>query len=323
MPSSPRLLRTHSTNNKKTKTLKERRINLQMDRQTQIRREAEKAAQGFPSLLTEAEKLAKSITTGLHGRKRSGPGESFWQHRPYTFGDPVAAIDWRQSARSQNKLFVRQNEWEAAATIWFWRDKSKSMQVTYNEDRPTKLWRADVISTALAILLSSAGEKIGILGKNARAFHGRLAPERFLEALSVEDGSLEPWPSRRDAQAGARVLLIGDFYSSIDEIKAVISTHSIRTNGGIFLQIIDPDEEDFDYAGRIEFEDPETDQKLLFADTKNLAERYRHEFSAHQQQMNELCAKYGWKMMVHRSNENPKSALLKIYELMLSSSRRN
>lgn len=292
-----------------------------MDQKTQIRREAETAAEGFPALLTEAERLAKSMTTGLHGRKRSGPGESFWQHRPYTFGDPVAAIDWRQSARSQNKLFIRQNEWEAAATVWFWCDKSKSMRISYSDDRPTKLWRADVISTALAMLLSAAGEKIGVLGKNARAFHGRLSPERFLDALSLEGTSLEPWPSNRDAQPGARVLLIGDFFSSISDIKKVISTHSIRSNGGIFLQIIDPEEEDFDYTGRIEFIDPETKEKLLFADTKNLVERYRQEFSEHQKEMRDLCAQYGWKMMVHRSNESPKKALLTLYELMLSSTR--
>ena len=38
--------------------------------------------------------------------------------------DSSAAIDWRQSAKSQH-IFVREREWEAAQTVWFWRDASR------------------------------------------------------------------------------------------------------------------------------------------------------------------------------------------------------
>ena len=93
----------------------------------QIRRAAEDAAAAFPALMIDAERVAHAGASGLHGRRRAGPGETFWQHRAYTFGDPVSAIDWRQSARAADRLYVRQNEWEAAAAVWIWRDPTRSL----------------------------------------------------------------------------------------------------------------------------------------------------------------------------------------------------
>ena len=40
--------------------------------------------------------------------------------------EDAARIDWRQSAKSQH-LFVREREWEAAQTVWFWRDGGAGM----------------------------------------------------------------------------------------------------------------------------------------------------------------------------------------------------
>ena len=47
---------------------------------------ANAASQTLPPLLVEAERIAATVMQGIHGRKRSGPGESFWQYRPYGFG---------------------------------------------------------------------------------------------------------------------------------------------------------------------------------------------------------------------------------------------
>ena len=63
---------------------------------------------------------------GLHGRRRSGSGENFWQFRRFVSGEEARCIDWRRSARDDN-LYVREREWEAAHTIWLWPDRSPSM----------------------------------------------------------------------------------------------------------------------------------------------------------------------------------------------------
>lgn len=79
----------------------------------------------LPPMLVQAERIAATIAAGGHGRRRAGPGESFWQFRRYQPGDPRPRIDWRRSARTPH-IFVRENEWEAAQTVWLWRDGSAS-----------------------------------------------------------------------------------------------------------------------------------------------------------------------------------------------------
>ena len=47
-----------------------------------------------------AERVAATVAQGVHGRRRVGQGDSFWQFRRFVAGDPVGRIDWRQSAKS-------------------------------------------------------------------------------------------------------------------------------------------------------------------------------------------------------------------------------
>ena len=83
-------------------------------------------AGNLPGLLLEAEKVAHSFMRGVHGRRRVGTGEAFWQFRPWQPGDARRDIDWRQTAKN-DQAFVRQMEWEASQTVWMHRDASKSM----------------------------------------------------------------------------------------------------------------------------------------------------------------------------------------------------
>ena len=93
---------------------------------SRLRESGERLADRLPSLMVEADRVATTVAQGVHGRRRTGSGETFWQFRLYQRGDDAAGIDWRQSARSRH-LFVREQEWEAAASVWIWCDLSPSM----------------------------------------------------------------------------------------------------------------------------------------------------------------------------------------------------
>ena len=84
-------------------------------------------ADTMPRLVMEARRVAATIIHGLHGRRRAGPGENFWQYRRFVSGESAASVDWRRSARDEH-LYVREQEWEAAHTVWIWADRSPSMQ---------------------------------------------------------------------------------------------------------------------------------------------------------------------------------------------------
>src|SRR5258705_12482539 len=87
---------------------------------------ARDAAANMPRLILEARRIAATIIHGLHGRRRAGSGENFWQYRRFVMGEPAARVDWRRSARDAF-LYVREQEWEAAHTVWIWPDRSSSM----------------------------------------------------------------------------------------------------------------------------------------------------------------------------------------------------
>src|ERR1700752_3923098 len=79
----------------------------------------------MPRLILEPRRFAASIIHGMHGRRRAGPGENFWQYRRFVSGEPASRVDWRRSARDDH-LYVREQEWEAAHTVWLWPDRSPS-----------------------------------------------------------------------------------------------------------------------------------------------------------------------------------------------------
>ena len=103
----------------------------------------------LPALMVAADRVAATVIQGVHGRRRVGQGDAFWQYRPYRDGDSASQIDWRQSARSRH-LFVRETEWEAAASVWLWRDASPSMQYASLKNIDTKAVRAELLTLALA-----------------------------------------------------------------------------------------------------------------------------------------------------------------------------
>src|SRR5271163_3932801 len=117
----------------------------------------------MPRLILDARRVAATVIHGLHGRRRAGPGENFWQYRRFVSGEPAARVDWRRSARDDH-LYVRELEWEAAHTVWIWPDRSPSMHFASPLVRDTKLYRTLVVALALAEVLVEGGERVGVPG---------------------------------------------------------------------------------------------------------------------------------------------------------------
>src|SRR3954451_12660092 len=120
-----------------------------------------KLAARVPRLILEARRVASTVIHGLHGRRRAGAGENFWQYRRFTNGEPSHNVDWRRSARDDH-LYVREREWEASHTIWIWPDRSPSMTFISQLANDTKLERVVVVAFALAEILVEGGERVGI-----------------------------------------------------------------------------------------------------------------------------------------------------------------
>ena len=112
-------------------------------------------AQRLPAIIVAAHQTAASVAHGVHGRRRAGVGESFWQFRPFVPGESAAAVDWRRSARD-DRTYVREREWEVAQTVWLWVDRSPSMAFGSNLALQPKLDRALTLALAAAELVAKS-----------------------------------------------------------------------------------------------------------------------------------------------------------------------
>ncbi|MGQ0741356.1 MAG: DUF58 domain-containing protein [Alphaproteobacteria bacterium] len=279
-------------------------------RWSRTREEAERLAASLPPLLVAAETLAAATALGVHGRRKAGMGETFWQFRRYQTEDPSTAIDWRQSAKSQH-LFVREREWEAAESVWFWRDSGPGMAFSSSEDIPAKLERASVLALALASLLVRAGERIALVGDPNPPGGGRVTLTRVAHAFT--NGTGESLPPDAELRRNAALVWISDFLSPIDAIEERMRYFARAGVKGFLVQVNDPAEEDFPYAGRVRFQSPLLPEIAIIGRAEGVREQYRARFAGHVETVGTLARRLGWNFTRHRTDRSPQTALIALY----------
>ncbi len=268
-------------------------------------------AAAMPRLILEARRVAAAVIHGLHGRRRAGPGENFWQYRRFVSGEPAARVDWRRSARDDH-LYVREHEWEAAHTVWIWPDRSPSLVFASPLVRDTKLYRALVVALALAEVLVEGGERVGIPGL-LRPTGSRNVIERMAQAIVHDRGERTSLPPSFAPSPLAEIVLLSDFWSEIGEVRRTITQLSGGGARGHVVQIVDPAEETFPYWGRIEFVEPEGGGRI----TAGRAETWRTDYAArvkrHRAEIRSETDRLGWSFIIHRTDRPPSELLLALH----------
>jgi uncharacterized protein (DUF58 family) len=268
------------------------------------------AGQALPPLLVKAERVAATVILGVHGRKRGGPGESFWQYRPYSFGDSTQRIDWRRSALS-DRVFIRENEWEAANTLWVWADTGPRMKFHSHLAQDTKNDRALLIGMALASLAVRAHERIGGLGSDSNPGYGRSALVRLAEFLLQPKTETLPAPRRMQKQSAG--VIVSDFLDEPDAIKKALVPLAQAGIKGHLVQITDPAEETLPYDGRIEFLGLDTPQRYLARKTEALRDAYAAKFREQREAVRALAKSLGWGFTVHHTDQAPMGTLMALH----------
>ncbi len=271
-----------------------------------LQHEADGLSAGLPPLMVDADHLAASVSLGVHGRRRAGMGESFWQFRRYSHTDATSAIDWRQSAKTQS-IFVREREWEAAQTIWFWRDASPNMD--FKSVGVSKRSRADLLLLALASLLVRGGERVGFIGMDGAPASSRLALTRIGRALFGK--SADALPPQAPLARGNQLVWFSDFLDDgAFEAMARLSRQGVN---GHLVRVVDPAEEDFPYSGRTRFESPHGEEDEVFGRAERIRSAYRTRFNAHGEQVAAEAARLGWTATVHRTDHAPQASLIALH----------
>ena len=277
-----------------------------------IREEAATLSARLPSLVVAARKVAQTVRHGVHGRRRAGSGESFWQFRPFISGEPSSRVDWRRSARGEH-AYVREREWEAAHTVWIWFERSASMRFGSSLATTTKVDRAAVIALAFADLCVSGGERAGLIGLT-RPIASRGVIERFAEALSTDErlnGASEALlPPPAPAPSRSLVVIIGDFLCEPAETERAMRAISSQGAVGELVLIVDPIEETYPFSGNIEFVHPGGGARLVSPRAQTLREAYLSRLRAHRDALRQTCAQMGWVMSLHRTDCSAAEMLL-------------
>ncbi|HLL26939.1 MAG TPA: DUF58 domain-containing protein [Xanthobacteraceae bacterium] len=261
----------------------------------------------MPRLALEARRVAASVFHGLHGRRRAGPGENFWQYRRFMSGEPASGVDWRRSARDDH-LYVREREWEAAHTIWIWPDLSPSMEFASPLVWETKRDRALVLAFALGELLVRGGERVGIPAL-LRPTANRAVIERMAEAIIHAPGERQSLPPSFVAGPRDEVCVLGDLWSPAGEVIGAIAKLSANGAGGHVVQIVDPAEETFPYSGRVEFFEPEGAGAITVGRAEAWRADYVERVRRHREAIRNETGRRNWSFAVHRT-DRPASELL-------------
>lgn len=276
--------------------------------------EAAGLAASLPALVAEAERIAATVSAGLHGQKRAGPGETFWQYRPALPGEPVTRIDWRQSARG-HRAYVRETEAEHAQTFYLWCDLSASMRWSSSGALPLKQDRALLLVLALAALLERSGERVRLLSEAGRvelpAGGGRIA-SRLAVALGRLAGLSHPKgvPTQPVLPANTQLVVVSDFLDPEAEIATLfrrLAGAGIRTCA---LQVTDPAELTLPYSGRVRFEGLEGEADVTIPAVETVGDEYVALRSAREAALRTVAERCRHVFLIHRTSESPAMALL-------------
>jgi uncharacterized protein (DUF58 family) len=268
----------------------------------------------MPRLVLEARRVAATVIHGLHGRRRAGSGENFWQYRRFVSGEPAQNVDWRRSARDDH-LYVREREWEASHTVWIWPDRSPSMAFASTLASDSKLDRSLIVAFALAEVLVQGGERVGVPGL-LRPTASRNVIEKMAEAVLHDAGERASLPPSFAPSPLSEIVVLSDLWSPIADVETTIGQLSATGAHGHVVQVVDPAEESFPYSGRVEFIEPEGAGSV----TAGRAEPWRNDYQGligrHRDAIRAATDLRTWSFAIHRTDRPATELLLALHARM-------
>jgi uncharacterized protein (DUF58 family) len=223
-------------------------------------------------------------------------------------GEPAHRVDWRRSARD-DLLYVREQEWEAAHTIWLWPDRSPSMTFRSQLAQDSKLERTLLLTLALAEVLVDGGERVGIPGL-MRPSGSRVVIDRMAEAIMYDPAERPSLPQGFVPAALSEIVMLSDLWSPTESVRKTIAQLSSNGAAGHMIQIVDPAEEVFPYSGRVEFIEPESGEMITAGRAENWRADYTARIARHRADIRADTDRLRWTFTIHRTDRSAADLLL-------------
>lgn len=248
------------------------------------------------TLELKARAIVEGFLLGLHRSPFRGFSVEFAEYRQYMPGDDPAFVDWKVYARS-DRHYVKQFEQETNLPCHLVIDTSASMN--YGSGGVTKLEYAQYLCAALAWLLSSQRDAVGLLAFD-HVIRAHLEPSTrpghlrailvSLERLRADSRSDVARPLHELANRISRRGLVIVLSDLLDEPERVVDgLRHVRFRGMevVVFHLMDRAELTFPFTSATRFRDPESDVEVLASPAvvrdeylrrvRELTSRYEHE----------------------------------------------
>ena len=196
-----------------------------------------------PALLLEARRVAVTVAQGTHGRRRAGPGDTFWQYRNFEpgilslFADRSAPLGWIEpSLRARTRVGGRPIRSGYGSTC---RHPCTFARLCL---RPRKLSARWSWGSRWPFFCPTRGKRVGVPGlldPKAR----RNSPTAIMEALARSLSSVEGLPNGNIRLAARPKCSFSDFLEPEADLAKLFNKFAVQGVRGHLMQILDPAEE--------------------------------------------------------------------------------
>ena len=243
--------------------------------------------------------VVRGFLQGLHASPYHGFSVQFSEHRRYHQGDDPKLIDWLAYAKT-DKYYVKRFEAETNLTGYLVMDLSQSMGYTYRQEL-TKFEYSVCLAASLCYLMTLQQDPVGLLTFSdkvraqlpARSRRGHSA-DCLAQLARLQPAGATDLPGCLAAVAAmlnhrSLVMLFSDLLG--DPAPTVNALARLRHSGHdvIVFHVLDEAEVNFPFEGSMEFEDPETGQRVP-VDASGFRETYLQELANFREEFQQRCS---------------------------------
>lgn len=238
--------------------------------------------------LAGLELRARHIVDGyLSGKHRSvyrGQSAEFTEHREYAVGDDLRYVDWKVFGKT-DKVYLKQFEAETNLVCYLLVDVSESMRYQSDNAALSKLEYAQCLAAALGTIVLRQRDSVSLatcddqvrelLRPSSSPTHTRQMIEVLQQAEVKRKsalGSVLHEFSQRVKRRGV-VVVLSDLLGDVDDLLAGLKHLRHGRHEVIVLQLLDPAEIDFSFAGTTLFQGLEALPEVL-AEPRGVRQAY-------------------------------------------------
>jgi uncharacterized protein (DUF58 family) len=244
-----------------------------------------------------AQFIVKGFLQGMHSSPFQGFSVEFSEHRKYSAGDDPHDIDWLVYAKT-DKYYIKKFEAETNITGYLVMDLSRSMAYTYRQNL-TKFDYGICLAAALCYLMVHQQDPVGLITfdeKIRNCLPPRSKRTQLGNILSMltklrPTGKTEIAKSLIQVAAMLRhrslVMIFSDLLADPEPVLQSLRRLRHRGHDVILFHILDEAEVKFPFDGVVEFEEPESQERLkvdadgfksdYVAEVNRFRETYRRE----------------------------------------------